>query len=351
MPEKNMTPSVTSGNVSTLLDDQLRARIKDISVAEIKALLSSIVSDDSRGKGHRRKQVARVVGLQSHPTKEFSEYDEWNKSLMEPRNETAAGVLGLWGGLALLPASLPFLLEGEGLETFAYTFAVFALLSFIACFFSSRTVIVDHADRYGKRAVMSSGELAAHQIEEKKKELDKQIRAFSGNGGSMVSMESVKQDYADALARVASYETDFDKALRYPAFNDVTVEETATMVKHMRTCRHHADSGSSVDANVLKDAVDELWVAVLAAERRAKKIALTGVTDEERKGLEQAQKLLVQIRDHGNTEEFRATLYDQLRRVVNRINATDDVVPTKIVAEIETKAALGIETKKEPEHV
>lgn len=338
----------------TMTDDNLDKYTvsEDSSVSEVKTILDTIIADTSKSKKQRRQAVSRIISSQPHATKKFSDYNKWNSAFN-------------WQ-----PDSISYAFSEFGIGLFAFLFLTFVYpvgiiggtflvaLPFVGGFLMLFDCKIpkrgnDHQLVYGDRADMSIQEVLSQQekeaeskriqkANEEKKQLEYLTKKHSSENAT-VSLVEAKQDYKDAFARIISYEMDFDKALAYPAFNDMTVKETSAMIRQMKKCERLKDSVTEATAFAFKDEVDELWVTILAAERRAKKISHSGVNNEERKGLEQAQKLLVQIRDDANTEAMKATLYEQLRRVVNRINTKDDVVPVTMVKEIEATTARSIE--------
>lgn len=155
---------------------------------------------------------------------------------------------------------------------------------------------------------------------------------------STLSIESVRADYEDAMKRISGYETDINKALKYPAFNDISTPAVKDMVRQMRTCRRMLSASNEHTVSEIAAAVDDLWVEVHSAEKAAENLSWSSMTDEEKADLELAQQLIAQAQDSGNTEPMRATFYAKLNEVIHRLNKQRTVVPAPVVGEIEHRA-------------
>lgn len=139
----------------------------------------------------------------------------------------------------------------------------------------------------------------------------------------------VRESHRRGILTVASYETDFDLAFSYPAFNDPTSPSVQKMIRAMKRARDVADrtesgapsGGSDSLLAEYRAAVEDFTDRLSWAENAAKSIALSALDPDERKDMEQAQKLLAQAQDPGNPEAYRETLYGHLKIVVDRLNA------------------------------
>lgn len=328
------------------VDEELTKDLSWYSVRNVNTLLDTIIADKSRGEEDRRRWVSRVIKNQPHATENFEKYDKWN-TLVTSKNDTFISfVLAI--SVAIVCSIFIHVLVGDvdGGEVIAWTgTGALFLASPIGTLFLSVPSTSSHAEMYGERASMTTEEYAIHQqkerqklVEQKRQELEELSAGLSGEIGT-VSLPQVKQDYKEAKARVASYETDFDKALRFPAFNDVTIPSTREMIKQMRICRTMSTTVSVVNAAAFAREVDELWVRIQEAEKMAARIAWSHVGMEEQKDLDRAQKLFAQVNDPGNTEVMKENLYAQLKVVIDRLNKTEQIVPVKVVAQIEAKKA------------
>lgn len=158
------------------------------------------------------------------------------------------------------------------------------------------------------------------------------------------NMSDIKADYDKAFDIITSYELDIIKAIKYPAFNDITVNEVKEMHLLLK------QSGQAIkadDAVTARDHVNKLTVAVRAAERVATKRAWSDITEREQKDLELAQNLITQANDAGNTEEMRAVLYERLHKVIDRLNSQHRIVPQKTIALLEEQSRKEIAQSNE----
>lgn len=339
-------------------DDQLRTALRDLSVDNVTTVLTAIIEDKSVRKPVRRQAVGRIVENQPHPTKHFHDFDMWNDklrgSLVNGTGGNADKVMG-YDKTAFFATIIGFLLFGL-MTPLSYFFSAIAAACLGTSIFQGflwrasyigikEEVVHQHKDREH----MTLDEFEASEIEKQKKHVEEQssyyesqMRSFSGESvsESSIRLKQTRQDFADAQARIASYETDMTKALSRPAFNDVTVPQVNTMVKQLRKCRSLADGvdNRSVKAQEFADAVNELWVDVAAAEQAAKRIAWSEVSEEEQKDLKLALQLVSQANDSGNTDELRANLYSRLRTVVQRLDSRGVTMPESLVLEIESRS-------------
>lgn len=168
-------------------------------------------------------------------------------------------------------------------------------------------------------------------------------------------------DYDDVIRRISEYELDPEKAFKYPAFNDIGVEEVAEMARKLRAVKRvvSAEDRDAVDKvisgqasastlqsrEVLEDyraAVDELHVAFQTAEQVAKKVGDTQVGLENQKLLSKALWLIRHAKDPATSDELSATYYQQLKKTVRKLNAEERIVPVDITEEIEHQARLSL---------
>lgn len=176
----------------------------------------------------------------------------------------------------------------------------------------------------------------------------------------------VNSDYDDVLKRMSSYELDPELAFQYPAFNDIGVPEVAGMTRKLRAVKRvvsdadrqqvdkviagESSASSLKSGTVLEDyraAVDELHVAFQTAEHVAKKVRDGGMTVENQKLLGTALWLIRHAKDPANSDELRATYYQQLKRTVRKLNAEERIVPVDVTEQIEHQARLTLERAPE----
>lgn len=176
---------------------------------------------------------------------------------------------------------------------------------------------------------------------------EKKLKSLTTNKTTTETIESDSNtnhavtDLKEAYARIASYETDPWKAISYPAFNDVSTPEVSDMFKSLKKAQRLVDNNA--DNDKLVNAVDDLWVDIKKAEEKAKKMAWSEFSESEQKDFFLAKSLIKQIDDKATTQETRATYYNQLKKVFDRLNEKRDNIPVKIVGEIEAKHSLQIE--------
>lgn len=342
------------------LDEAMQSALADYSVNDVKGLLGAIIADSSLDKEKRTVIVSRVVGNQPHKTSEFKGYDKQNQDVLMSRESHRGDLFYLLiaPSLALFVMTIMGLFvmisgEGDFWKAFWRTPLIATLLFAIIAGAVAIANKGAHVGHYGDRAHETLAESKEKEdkkeqsLTEKKEQQARFLIEFSG-ANSTVSLTQVTEDYKDAQARIASYETDLDKALKYPAFNDISVPAVQNMVKQMRVCKSRFAVLSASDVNSFTEEVAELWVRIQTAEEEAKRIGLKSLDAEELKLLEKIKGLAAHAGDPTYSDDVRAGFYQQLRTSVNKLNENRTLVPTKIVAQIEQKAALSLEqTKKE----
>lgn len=165
--------------------------------------------------------------------------------------------------------------------------------------------------------------------------------------------EAARELHRDAVGTMASYELDVAKAIEFPAFNDVSVPEVATMARALRRVRDlelqiDRDSvigGSDELLSAYRTAAEGLVAAVAVAEAAAQRIRWSSIPKDEQKDLKLARKLLHQAEDPGNPESLRHGLYERLKIVVDRLNSHHgaQLIPPATAGQIEGRARLLIE--------
>lgn len=309
--------------------------LHDYTVDEVTASLEAIIADKSVKKKVRRQAVSRVVDNQPHPTKHFETFKSWIPELRDEAGFQTNMVMA-WSVMSFTAFGLGII--GVSIEGFVPA----ALLPSIALLFMFGSIIFvmnKKAERKlpeirHKRHNRALGEPVQEGVPE----------LISRN--STVSISQTRQDFADAKARIASYETDMTKSLARPAFNDITVKEVGEMVAQLRKCSLlFADGADTVSATELADEVSQLWVNINVAEKVAKKLAWSQVSEREQELLKRALDLATHANAEGNTDAMRANYYRKLKEVVEQLNEHDDIVPKLVVDEI------GFEVRKQIEPV
>lgn len=165
--------------------------------------------------------------------------------------------------------------------------------------------------------------------------------------------DTVRERYQKVLSQIATYETDLSLAIRYPAINDPLERPTADMLEVLEEVEvlmaGIPDTGVGGDdelLDALTQKVTKLSTRFAYAENHAKRIALSKMSDTERKDFEQARHLLDQVSDPGNPEKMRVMYAERLKKVVQRINDRHSVpvIPTKTVVELEKSFRLALPT-------
>lgn len=108
--------------------------------------------------------------------------------------------------------------------------------------------------------------------------------------------------------KVASYENDIVKIIKYPVMLDRTDALTQAMVIAMNNAERWADDP---DGEEFADAIKELEKAFLAAESNALKIASTMLSDEDRKKTQTAKKLLAIASNESSSENEKRLSFEQ----------------------------------------
>lgn len=170
----------------------------------------------------------------------------------------------------------------------------------------------------------------------------------------------VRDEHKTAMGVFSSYESDPWLAITYPAFNDVNVDEVSAMIKSMKTAERfftrreieRLDDDISrnrarhlPDESVYRDyaaSVDDFVVSVERAKKTAEKLADSIFTEAEKKLLNRARWLLTHAEDVANTDDMKENYYQQLKKTIDKLNESHTIVPTRVVAEIESAARLLI---------
>lgn len=157
----------------------------------------------------------------------------------------------------------------------------------------------------------------------------------------------VRDTYDAALLTIASYETDIDKAITCPAFNDPSVPTSKAMIDSLRTATATMEmtrtkakiGGSPALLHQAQEDVRQLIAAVEHAEQYARAKGMFWRTPGETALLKQMQMLLTQARDHANAP-MRETLYRRLTKKAQELHRMvgAHVVPdTSVQRELEQR--------------
>lgn len=161
----------------------------------------------------------------------------------------------------------------------------------------------------------------------------------------MQEWDIVKNRYQELLETVASYETDITKAIKYPAMNDVQEEATAVMMQSLRKARDVFDTVERVQNShedealfeKFSTAVNTFAVDVDHAKSNAKSVALSKLSNHDRKDLNQIRLLLKHASNESNPDQLRHDYMARMKTIVDRINErnTKQVIPAKILTTLE----------------
>ena len=312
----------------------LQATLAGHSVENITKVIESIIADKSVSRRLRREAVGEIVENQPHPAREFDRFRKWNQNLRDSvdfDSRFAFGLILLIVGIVFSVALGWFaqVIEGYALwqviAVSATPLAVFGTMGAGITFVSYNDLRIaehHHHDITLEEHHRQQEQEKIEQLRKKHKNHQEELRliGMADEGVSPVSVSEVRDEFADAQARIASYELDIKKSLSLPAFNNVMVPEVNTMVKQLRKCARLVGSMTASNASDVSIAVDELWVDIQAAEHAAQQYVANKFSDEERKDLNLAKSLLAHAEDTGNTEEARLSFYTKLSSVVKRLN-------------------------------
>lgn len=332
-------------------DEMIQQDLSNKSIDEVKSLIESIIADKSVKKKVRRDAVGRVVDNQPHPAREFEQFKLWNGSMRSEEgvdNDVRVVTMMLSISFFLAPLlGITAYLESypvwSTLLVTAIPVVVFGGLAYLDSgadylYFRRKIEHKRHdltLEDFNEKQYQKKVDRARVKYEEQQAEM--KLLGISEEGGSMVSVAEVKQEFKDAQARIASYALDMTKALSRPAFNDVTVPQVSEMVLQLKKCQRMVNEISASSASDVAGAVDELWVKIDSAEVTAKRIAWSKVSEDEQKNLRIALDLVKQANDPGNPDELRRNLYSRLKRVVARLDEGGVTIPAKMTEQIESK--------------
>lgn len=181
------------------------------------------------------------------------------------------------------------------------------------------------------------GVSAGKRVRREKRELSEQQEARKRE--NIRSWDNLRDSYQSVVSRYAEYETDIWKALKYPALHNVDVEETSTFLKHLKKVNNSLKEQENDDKGTI-GGTDELYERLSSevhqldhlfdiAETNALKMEWKRLPIGEKKELTQAIRLLTHAENEGNSPAARQTYYEQLQKVVDRLNSrhAHNVIP------------------------
>lgn len=169
--------------------------------------------------------------------------------------------------------------------------------------------------------------------------------------------DAVQERYDAVRKAIVRYETDISLAIRYPAMNDPLQYTTSAMLNALKktedivrvAAQHGAFIGKQEHIEEFSEATHALETAFEKAERTAKKLALSKMSEQDQKDLRQAQFLLDHIRDGANPEHLRTQYAQRLQKLLRDINTRNHaaVVPDTTLHVLESQHLLILSAAEE----
>lgn len=164
----------------------------------------------------------------------------------------------------------------------------------------SGDVIVPKYDTIGERVLTEQKQLALsshiYEVPETKVLTSKKSRLLSV--------------YHDLKAKIASYETDIVKIIKYPTMTDRSDVATLAMSMALTAAERLVDE-PDCDEEELAEAVKELEAKFMVAESNALKLAATKLSEAEQKKVEKARDLLAIAADEASSENEKKQSFKQ----------------------------------------
>jgi len=157
-----------------------------------------------------------------------------------------------------------------------------------------------------------------------------------------------QQEYERLVGVIGSYETDFDKAVTAPGFNDVANAYVSDMIAAMRRCRTALKGVSPESAEAQLADMDEAVAAFRQAVHHAEDCATAEGLDvmgaEERRLVEQIRDLLDQIRGAGWSAAERRVRTHRLHVLTERLRLihTDRRIPDEALDNLDEKITAAL---------
>lgn len=179
----------------------------------------------------------------------------------------------------------------------------------------------------------------------------------SDAGAQKDLLERLFAEQDEITARWLDYELDVAKLIAFPAMSDGRQPLTAAFLRAKKTA--DALRPASADAKVTEqqiteylDAVGNYAVAFEVAEREARRVRDSGFSDEERKRLDRAQKLLKVAVDDSATQAERNVAYKRVREELDGLIVLSDqaveVLEKQVARELPSGAAAAPQAQAEP---
>lgn len=129
--------------------------------------------------------------------------------------------------------------------------------------------------------------------------------------------------YSDIKERIASYETDIVKIIKYPTMTDRSVPSTLDMTMASSKVSRLMEDGC--DETELAKAVQDLEVKFFIAESNALKIASTTLSESELKKVETARNLLAIAADDASSENEKKQSFKQAFKQLEGVLAVPEI--------------------------
>lgn len=122
--------------------------------------------------------------------------------------------------------------------------------------------------------------------------------------------------------KIASYESDIVKIIKYPLMTDRTDALTQAMVIALNNAQRWS---ADPDGSEFEEAIKELEKAFLAAESNALKVASTLLSEEDRKKTQTAKKLLALASNDASSENEKRLSFEQAFRQLEGVVMVPEV--------------------------
>jgi carbonic anhydrase/acetyltransferase-like protein (isoleucine patch superfamily) len=168
----------------------------------------------------------------------------------------------------------------------------------------SGNVIIPKYDTIGERVLTEQKKLALAPAATPALPTAGETKALTSKKSRLLTV------YNDIRERIASYEKDIVKIIKYPTMTDQSNASTLAMTMALSSAERLVDDPDCDDAE-FAEAVTDLEAKFLIAESNAFKIASTALTEDERKKMEKAKDLLAIASNEGSTEHEKKVSFKQ----------------------------------------
>lgn len=171
-----------------------------------------------------------------------------------------------------------------------------------------------HDDKKEVKFVAPDAEAVLKQAAKEKAEKEAKEKADAAEAAvhATVSVKSVSNAlmtaYEQVCAKIASYETDIVKIIKYPVMADKTDPLTLDMVMALNNAQLLS---AEPDSNEFKDAVNHLQKAFIVAESNARKIASTLLSETDKKKTAKATDLFRVASNEASSEQEKKVAFVQ----------------------------------------